>query len=79
MTYHQYNPPDVGIADPRSAIATATTNMNIEAKNHPQTIPTGPAGTEKARVEAMEGSNPIMLNAIPNTSIIVKFLRSSCL
>jgi hypothetical protein len=52
-------------------------NMNIEARNQPQTIPAGPAGMEKARVLAIDGNKPIMLNAMPNTSIIVK-LRFSC-
>jgi hypothetical protein len=77
--YHQYNPPEVGIADPRSAIATETTKINIDARNQPHTIPAGPAGIEKESVEAMEGSRPMILNAMPKTSIIVKFLRSSCL
>jgi hypothetical protein len=78
-THHQYSPPDVGMAEPRSAIATPTTKMNMEARNHPQTMPTGPAGMEKASVEAMDGRSPIILNAIPKTSIIVKLRRSSCL
>jgi hypothetical protein len=78
-THHQYSPPDVGIAEPRSAIATPTMKMNMEARNHPQTMPTGPAGTEKESVEAMDGRSPMMLNAIPNTSIMVKLRRSSCL
>lgn len=78
-TYHQYSPPDVGMADPKSAIASATTKMSIEARNQPHTIPTGPAGMENAKVEAIEGIRPIMLNAIPKTSIIEKFRRSSCL
>ena len=78
-TYHQYSPPEVGIAEPRSAMASPTMKINIEATNQPQTIPTGPAGIEKARVEAIEGSKPMMEKAIPNTSIIVKLRRSSCL
>lgn len=53
--------------------------MNIEAMNQPQTIPAGPAGIENASVEAIEGSKPMILNAIPKTSIIEKFRRSSCL
>ena len=53
--------------------------MNAEATNQPQTIPAGPAGIEKARVEAIEGSNPMIENAIPKTSIVVKLRRSSCL
>jgi len=77
--YHQYNPPDVGIADPRSAMASPTMKMNIEATNQPQTIPTGPAGIEKASVEAIDGSNPMIEKAIPKTSIMVKLRRSSCL
>lgn len=44
-----------------------------------QTIPTGPAGIEYDSVEAMDGKSPIILNAIPKTSIIVKFRRNSCL
>ena len=44
-----------------------------------QTIPTGPAGTEYASVEAMDGKSPMILNAIPKTSIIVKLRRNSCL
>lgn len=78
-THHQYNPPDVGMAEPRSAIATPTTKMNMEARNQPQTMPTGPAGMEKASVEAMDGRSPIMLKAIPKTSSMVKLRRSSCL
>jgi len=53
--------------------------MNMEARNHPQTIPIGPAGMENERVEAMEGSSPMILKAIPKTSIMVKLRRSSCL
>ena len=79
LAYHQYRPPDVGIAEPKSAIATATTNMNMDAKNHPHTMPTGPAGIEKERVDAMEGRRPMILKAIPKTSIMVKLRRSSCL
>ena len=30
-------------------------------------------------VEAMDGKSPIILKAIPKTSIIVKFRRNSCL
>lgn len=78
-THHQYRPPDVGIADPRSAMATPTTKIHPEARNQPQTIPTGPAGIEKDRVDAIEGRSPMILNAIPKTSIIVKLRRSSCL
>lgn len=29
----------------------------------PQTMPTGPAGNENDKVDAMEGNNPMMLNA----------------
>jgi hypothetical protein len=32
-----------------------------------QTIPTGPAGIEKESVEAIDGNNPIMLNATAKT------------
>lgn len=44
-----------------------------------QTIPTGPAGIEYDSVEAMDGKSPIILKAMPKTSIIVKFRRNSCL
>jgi hypothetical protein len=67
------------MADPRSAMASATTNIIIDARNHPHAIPTGPAGIEKDKVDAIEGSNPIILNAIPKTSMRVKLRRSSCL
>ena len=77
--YHQYRPPDVGIAEPRSAIATPTMKINMEAKNHPHTMPAGPAGIEKDSVDAIEGRSPMILNAMPKTSIIVKLRRSSCL
>ena len=53
--------------------------MNMDARNQPQTIPAGPAGIENASVDAMDGSKPMILNAIPKTSIIEKFRRSSCL
>lgn len=43
---HQYSPPDVGIALPRSAMAKPTKKMNMLARNQPQTMPTGPAGME---------------------------------
>lgn len=43
---YQYSPPEVGIALPRSAIASPTMKMNVLAKNQPQTIPAGPAGIE---------------------------------
>jgi len=77
-SYHQYKPPAVGMAEPKSAIATPTMKINIEAVNHPHTIPAGPAGMEKARVDAMEGSKPIILNEIPKISIHLKLRRSSC-
>lgn len=32
-----------------------------------QTIAAGPAGTEKESVDAIDGSNPIILKAIANT------------
>lgn len=44
-----------------------------------QTIPAGPAGIEYVKVDAIEGRRPMMEKAIPKTSIIVKFRRSSCL
>ena len=72
-------PPEVGKPLPRSAIARPTMNMNMEARNHPQTKPTGPAGIEYANVEAIEGSRPIMLKAIPKTSSIEKLRFNSCL
>ncbi len=53
--------------------------MNIDAKNQPQTRPTGPAGIEYVRVEAIEGSKPIIENAMPNTSIMLKLRLNSCL
>ena len=78
-TYHQYSPPDVGMAEPRSAIASPTTKINIDARNQPHTIPTGPAGMENESVDAIEGNKPMILNAMPKTSINVKLRRSSCL
>jgi hypothetical protein len=33
-------------------------------------MPTGPAGTEKDKVDAMEGSNPMMLNATAKISVV---------
>ena len=53
--------------------------INMDARNHPQTMPAGPAGIENASVDAIEGSSPMILNAMPKTSIIVKLRRSSCL
>jgi hypothetical protein len=53
-----HKPPLVGIAEPRSAMAIPTMKMNMLARNHPHTRPTGPAGIEYANVEAMEGSKP---------------------
>ncbi len=69
----------VGIEDPRSAMARPTMKMNMDARNHPQTRPTGPAGMEYARVLAIEGSRPMMEKAIPKISKRVKLRRSSCL
>lgn len=65
--------------DPRSAMARPTTKIQAEARNQPQTSPTGPAGTENDKVLAIEGSKPIIANAIPKTSIMLKLRRSSCL
>lgn len=53
--------------------------MNIEAKNQPQTSPTGPAGIEYANVEAIDGSRPMIENAMPKTSIMLKLRLNSCL
>lgn len=44
--------------DPKSAMANPTTKMNMEARNHPQTNPTGPAGMENDKVLAIEGGDP---------------------
>lgn len=41
-----YNPPEVGIAEPKSAMASPTMKINMQAKNHDHTIPAGPAGME---------------------------------
>ena len=76
---YQYRPPLVGMALPRSAMASPTTKMQPLARNQPQTNPTGPAGMEKDRVLAIEGSKPMIENAIPKTSIMLKLRRSSCL
>lgn len=41
--------------------------MNAPTDSHPkllpQTMPTGPAGNENDKVDAMEGNNPMMLKA----------------
>lgn len=55
-------------------MASPTKKINMLARNHPHTMPTGPAGIEYANVLAMEGIKPMILKAIPKTSIIVKFL-----
>lgn len=39
--------PLVGIAEPRSAMASPTTKIKAEATNQPHTRPTGPAGGNK--------------------------------
>jgi len=39
---NQYNPPEVGMAEPRSAIANPTKKINMLARNQPQTMPAGP-------------------------------------
>ena len=44
-----------------------------------QTSPTGPAGIEYDNVDAIDGKRPMMLNEIPNISIMVKLRRNSCL
>ena len=61
-------------------------SMSIRSSSHQigiipltQTIPTGPAGIEYDNVEAIDGKSPIILKAMPKTSIIVKLRRSSCL
>jgi hypothetical protein len=40
------------------------------ATNHPQTIPTGPAGIEKDNVDAIDGNSPMMLNATAKIWIV---------
>ena len=69
----------ITISTYRSAIASPTMNINIEARNHDHTIPAGPAGIEYANVLAIDGSSPMIEKAMPKTSIMVKFRRSSCL
>ena len=44
-----------------------------------QTIPTGPAGRENESVDAIEGTKPMMLNAIAKTCVVEYCRRSSCL
>jgi len=51
------------MAEAISAIARLTMKMKQLATSQPQTIPTGPAGIEKERVDAIEGRRPIMLKA----------------
>lgn len=46
---------------------------------HTQTIPTGPAGSEKETVDAIEGTSPMILNAIANTCGVEYWRFSSCL
>lgn len=53
--------------------------MNTLAVNHPQTIPTGPAGSENDKVDAIEGTSPMILNATANTCAVEYCLFSSCL
>lgn len=69
----------MGIAEPRSAIATPTMKINMDATNQPHTMPAGPAGMEKESVDAIDGRSPIILKAMPKTSTMVKLRRSSCL
>ena len=76
---HQYKPPEVGIADPRSAIASPTTKMRPDGRNQPHTKPAGPAGREYTSVAAMEGTSAMILKATPKTSRTEKLRRSSCL
>ena len=49
------------------------------ARPRTHTMPTGPAGIEYARVEAMDGMSPMIEKAMPKTSIKVKLRRNSCL
>jgi hypothetical protein len=51
------------MAEAISAIARLTMKMKQLAISQPQTIPTGPAGIEKERVDAIEGRRPMMLKA----------------
>jgi hypothetical protein len=44
-----------------------------------QTMPTGPVGREKERVDAIEGTRPMMLKAIAKTCRVEYCRRSSCL
>lgn len=44
-----------------------------------QTIPTGPAGSEKAIVDAIDGTRPIILNAIANICGVEYCRFNSCL
>jgi len=67
----------VGMALPRSAMARPTMKMKPLARNQLHTIPAGPEGSEKASVLAMDGSRPMIENAIPNTSSMVKLRLSS--
>lgn len=44
-----------------------TSRMKKLATSQPQTIAAGPPfGSESARTDAIDGSSPMMLNAIPN-------------
>lgn len=49
----------------------------LEVLTH--TKPAGPAGSEYDNVLAMEGSSPMIENAMPKTSNKVKFRLNSCL
>lgn len=54
-----------------------TDKIHIDAASQPHVIPTGPAGNENAKLDAIDGSKDMILNAIPNTSRTEKFLLSS--
>ena len=60
-------------------LSVASWRYEVATVSLTQTIPAGPAGIENDSVDAMDGKSPIILKAMPKTSIIVKFRRNSCL
>lgn len=57
-------PKNLTLSESANAVYTVKQQSN---GGHTQTMPAGPAGTENERVEAIEGSRPIILKAMAKT------------
>lgn len=64
---------------PPSALSILAPKSHNKGKSPTQTMPAGPAGSEKEIVDAIEGTRPMILNATAKICTVEYARRNSCL